>query len=589
MAANDSSSSVTNRPEGRAIETLNDSSSATSPTESAAPPVTEKAALGLDLLGSSRLPPLPTAFLEGRDRDLLAPLRFLETGALPTEAPWADRGELARALQTANAAYGHPATERLAAKLADPATRVVVTGQQPGLYGGPLLALSKMAAAVRFAEAIEAAGEPAVAVFWVATEDHDFAEVAQAAFLTRAGLRRVDLGDDPAPLLPVGMRTFGPRLGEVESELEGVELPRRWYRPNARFGEAFCRLLVAALGERAPLMLDSMLPEVKSLQRPWLERLVDARREVEEAQAAADAEIERRGYTLQVKPQPGLSPLFMLHGQARRRIAWANAESYTLRGLEAAPRPLNHLRRALADNPSVISPGVLVRPAIQDAMLGTTMQVMGPSELSYMPQVAAIYPVLGIEPPWTTLRPQALVLEERQAGYLEELGISLAELFAVSSPHPPGGGQTEHAPKGTDELDHLVMTKLGEDLVGPARRRIEQTLDGLRGQITAVDRGLEGPWRKTRDHIGRGLDQLNGKVAAAVARRHDVWRRRLEQVRTACLPGGKPQERLLSVAHFLDRYGPGFADVFCDQLGLDPRSLHVIRVSPAPKAAGAAS
>ncbi len=574
--------------------TANDSSSsATSPLEAGA--------LELDLLARGRLPALPTAYLNGRDRDLLAPVRFLGAGELPQgPAPAIDRRELARALAMANAAYGHPAAAAQAARLADPATRVVVTGQQPGLYGGPLYALSKMAAAVKWAEAIDAAGEPAVAIFWVATEDHDFSEVARAAFLSRDGVRRVDLGADPAPLLPVGMRTFGPNLKKVEQELEGFDLPDRWYRPDARFGEAFCRFMVSVLGERAPLMLDSMLPEVKLIQRPILSRLVERRAAVEAAQSLADAEIERRGYPLQVKPRPGLSPLFMLHDQARRRIEWTG-DGYTLRGVapegrpENKPRPLDQLRRILTDNPAIISPGVLARPAVQDAILGTTLQVMGPAELSYMAQVAAVYPVLEIEPPWTTLRPQALVLEERHAGYLEELDVCLAELLAVSSS------------KGAEaDLDQLVAAKLGEDLIGPARRRIEQILDDLQGPLAAIDPGLAGPLRKTRGHIGRGLDQLGGKVAGAIARRHQVWRRRLEQVRASCLPGGQAQERLLSVAHFTGRYGAPrrrsaleagsseggqaehFGGVLLEQLGLDPRRLHVIRVSPAASGLGAA-
>ena len=123
--------------------------------------------------------------------------------------------------------------ERLAERLADPATRVVVTGQQPGLYGGPLLTLTKMAAAVRWAEAIAEAGAPAVAVFWVATEDHDWAEAAQATLLAADGPRRFDLGDDRSPLLPLGMRTFGPGLGAITQRLlrrtgslDAVELDR---------------------------------------------------------------------------------------------------------------------------------------------------------------------------------------------------------------------------------------------------------------------------------------------------------------------------------------------------------------------------
>ncbi len=538
------------------------SSSATSPPD-----------LGLDLLAGGRLPPLPTAFLDGRDLDLLAPLTFLDplrsSGALP-DPPAVDRSELAGALATANAAYGHPDAERLAALLADPETRVVVTGQQPGLYGGPLLTLTKMAAAVRWAERMSDRGQPAVAVFWVATEDHDWAEAAQATLATAAGLEKLDLGDDPAALLPLGMRTFGPGLGELqervrrelgEEEAAKLRYAGRWYRPDARFGEAFSRLMVHLLGSRSPLMLDSMLPELKRRQRPWLRRLVDRRREVDAALVAADREIEARGYPLQVQPQPGMSPLFLLHGRERRRVEWRGDDGWALRGVDDDPAPIDRLRRILEENPSVVSPGVLARPAIQDAVLGTTLQVMGPSELSYMAQVRAIYPVLGIEPPATSLRPQAMVVEERHAGYLEELGISLEEL-------------------SRQPLDQLLAARLGEDFVAPVRRDVDALVAGLRSPVMALDKSLERPWRKTRDQIGRNLDQLAAKVAAAVGRRNEVWRRRLEQVQRASFPGGTLQERVLSVVHFVNRFGPAFAPELCSRLDLDPRRLQAMRLSP---------
>jgi bacillithiol biosynthesis cysteine-adding enzyme BshC len=535
------------------------------------------AELGLDLAG--RLPPLPAAFLAGRDLDLLAPLRFLAPGALPAgEPPRVDRAELAAALATANAAYGHPEAERLAERLADPATRVVVTGQQPGLYGGPLLTLTKMTAAVRWAEELTAAGKPAVAVFWVATEDHDWAEAAQATLADKSGPRKFDLGDDPAPLMPLGMRTLGPALTAATAAMAGalggedaapsLRDAGRWYRPDARIGEAFCRYMVALLGARAPLMLDSMLAEMKRLQRPWLLRLVDRRREVEEALAKADREIEARGYPLQVAPQPGMSPLFLLHRRERRRIEWLPGDRYALRGLDGSAAPIDRLRQTIEDNPAVVSPGALARAAVQDALLGTTLQVMGPSELSYLAQASAVYEVLEIEAPWTCLRPQAMVVEERQARYLDELGVSLDELVGSAG-----------------DLDALLTEKLGADFVSPVKGRIEEVLDALRGPILELDPTLEKPWERTRDQIGRAFDQLAAKAAAAVSRRHDVWRRRLEQVSQACVPGGALQERVLSVIWFVHRFGPGFAVELGSRLGLDPRRLQGFVMSPAPAGA----
>jgi uncharacterized protein YllA (UPF0747 family) len=324
--------------------------------------------------------------------------------------------------------------------------------------------------------------------------------------------------------------------------------------------------MVSLLGARAPLMLDSMLAEMKRLQRPWLLRLVDRRQEIEAALARADREIEARGYPLQVTPQPGMSPLFLLHRQERRRIEWRDGDRYALRGLDGSAAPVAQLRQTIEENPAVISPGALARAAIQDALLGTTLQVMGPSELSYLAQASAVYEVLEIEAPWTSLRPQAMVVEERQAKYLDELGVSLDELVSSAG-----------------DLDALLAEKLGEDFVGPVQRQIDEVIGGLRGPILELDPTLEKPWQRTRDQIGRAFDQLASKAAAAVSRRHDVWRRRLEQVSQTCVPDGTLQERLLAVIYFVHRFGPGFADELCSRLRLDPRRLQAFVMSPAPQ------
>ena len=472
----------------------------------------------------------------------------------------------------ANAAYGHPRARQLADKLADPATQVVVTGQQPGLWGGPLLSLDKMLAAIRWAETLEAAGRPAVAVFWVATEDHDWAETARAGIPGKDGVETLDLGDDPSPLLPVGMRILGDQLPEAEARarelLKGsapaLEQARRWYRPDARLGEAFCRWLVDLLGARAPLMMDSMLGEVKELQRPWLRRVVERRQAVSEALATREATVEGRGFSLQVPSQPQASPLFLLRGAERRRILWSGDDHYVLRGSDEAPKPIEELLEILDENPAVVSPGVLARPAIQDALLGTAVQVMGPSEMSYMAQVSAVYPVLEVPPPASALRPQMLVIEERQAEYLDELELSLSDLLDTP-------------------LEELLSRRFAGDVVGPTREKLDASMEVLRQQILALDPSLEKPWRKTRDQMGRNLDQLGSKVAAAVARRHEVWHRRIGQVVSSLFPGGSFQERKTSVLALVDRFGPDLGHRLLDALDLDPRVLRAVRLAPAPR------
>lgn len=522
-----------------------------------------------DLVASGLVGGLPAALLAGRERELLAPLRFLPARERPIGAPSAvDRRALAQALGEANAAYGHPQAAALAAKLADPATRVVVTGQQVGVLGGPLYALVKAVAAVRWAEELEKHGEPAVAVFWMATEDHDWAEVAATTVLGPSGARHLDLGPDPSPLLPVGMRTLGSGMATLLAELAEVFPAERyrawlaelagWYRPEARFGEAFARLFARLLGQRTPLLLDALLPAVKSASAPHLARLVERRDTYATALAESEARIVQAGFSLQVAPQPGASPLFLLRGGERRRIEWRGEEGFGLRGREGE-EPVASLREMLAENPGVVGPGVLVRPAIQDAILGTTLQVMGPGELAYLAQAAPAYALLEIEAPWVALRPQALVLDARQRAQLAELGVDLAVLLA----------DPVHAERALGE-------RAGAGFVQADRAALEAVLAGWRAAALALDPQLERPWEKTRDQVLGALEQFSVRVATAAVRRDEVQSRRFLALRDHCLPGGVPQERSVATAHFPGKYGEGFVAALFAQLDLDPRRLSLV-------------
>lgn len=553
------------------------SSSATNPsTESSA---NDEHRLALELVTSGRLPALPTHFYSGEHRDLLEPLTLLEPGTLPiqatqpTQAPTissTERAAVAKALGDLNGELGHPQSSELAAKLADPTTRVIVTGQQPGLLGGPLMALDKMIAALRFAQALEDQGTPAVAIFWVATEDHDWSEVAQTTLLSKDGAETLTLGDDASPLQPVGPRRIGDAIDPIAERmrelLRGDEASARLeqalaiYSADSTLGEAFMRLMLRILGDRAPLFLDALDPRIKRLQAPLMRRLVEQRSALGDDYADAHAALEARDLPLQVTPQPGVSPLFLLHDGARRRIEWRGDDAFSLRGLDDFEAPVADLLDILDREPERISPGVLARPAVQDALLGTTLQVMGPSELSYMTQARAAYSFVGADSVQTTMRPQVMVVEARHAEWLQELDVSLDELMDSS-------------------IDEIIHNHLGEDLVTPAREQVNQVLAELEQRVLEIDQTLERPFDKTRQQIDRGLDALSGKISSAVARRHEVWTRRLTQVRGALLPNGQPQERVVATAFLWARHGDALVDALFEQIDLDPRRQSVVLLS----------
>ncbi len=252
-----------------------------------------------------------------------------------------------------------------------------------------------------------------------------------------------------------------------------------------------------------------------------------------------------------MSPQRGLSPLFLFRHGERRRIEWRGEDGYVLRGREDAPRGVEELLETIEENPWVVSPGVLARPAIQDAVLGSTLQVLGPGELSYMAQAAATHATLGIEAPWSAFRPQTLVLEPKQAERLEELGLPLTVLLGEPA-----------------DLDRWLAAREGGDPVGPVRQRVEEALDGLRPALEA-DPNLERPYEKTREQILRALDLFGEKATSAAARKNEVLNRRIQQLRETCLPLGRPQERVVLSTHFPGKVGPSFVESCWEQLDLD--------------------
>jgi bacillithiol biosynthesis cysteine-adding enzyme BshC len=513
---------------------------------------------------------LAADFVAGRRRELLEPLIFAAPGKLPAlESRPGERAKIAAELERANASYGHPRARELAQRFADPDTLIIVAGQQAGLFGGPLYTLTKMAGAALVAERLERAGRKAVAAFWVATEDHDYVEVARAGLLGADGPRNVDLGDDPSPLEPVGMRTLGPTLATafeiMRATYPGADGGDAWrllestYRPDARFGEAFSKFMVGVLGARAPLLVDSMLPSLKQAQRPWLARAVQRRHEICDQLGAQASRVTATGHTLQVEDDPIAAPLFVVHGRARRRVLWDGPDRYLLRGTGDEVLRVADLLATIADNPAVVSPGVLLRPVVQDAVLGTALQLMGPGELAYLVQAAPLYGKLDVAAPRVALRPQMLVLDRKQRSHLDGLGLTLDQLLL-------------------DERSVFALLDRGgsSSRIASLREATLAELDAMRNEFTALDGGLERPFEKTREQIDRALELFASKASAAAVRRDQTVRARTESLRTACLPGGAPQERTLSTAHFALRYGLGLGAAVMDQLDVESDAVQIV-------------
>lgn len=284
-------------------------------------------------------------------------------------------------------------TKRNLDRLANRAV-AIVTGQQVGLFSGPIYSFFKAVAAVRFAEEISSRGVDAVPIFWLATEDHDLAEVNHSFWNTNSGLARLEL--PAAPEIEgrrVGEVTLGPAIEPLVAQalscLEGPlagelgRMIRESYTPSDTYGSAYGKLMARVVGQRGLIFIDPLDARLHRFASKVFRQALHDADSLQEALAARSKELEANGFHAQVRVAPGSTLLF--YNIDGRRHPVRKHKGRFLAGDSAFS--FDELYAAIETTPEAITPSVLLRPVFQDALLPTAAYIGGPSEVAYMAQV----------------------------------------------------------------------------------------------------------------------------------------------------------------------------------------------------------
>lgn len=460
------------------------------------------------------------------------------------------RQAVAEALARQQEERGAARASERARALGRPGVAAVVTGQQAGLFGGPLFVLFKALATVQVARRLQEGGQPAVPVFWVASDDHDFAEIRSASVIDASGairtLRYTPLHE------PVGQpawrvvldATIGGLVEELGRALppslgrdEVLGLVAECYRPGETLSGAFARLVSRLLPEL--VVLDPSDRALKSFMAPVLVR------EVREASPTSRLAIEAgrallaAGYHQQVPVRPGFLNLFALVDGQRRALALAEGQ-VEVRGTRQR-LSVDEAARRIEEEPEQWSPGVLLRPLAQDALLPTAAYVGGPAEIAYHAQIAPSYAHFGIPRPVLLPRPSLTLVESAQARALDAEGLTLLDL--EGDPEALVGRWAREAYPQV------------EAAFGRTREAVEREMGAVEETLAAADPTLRAAAVSAR---GRALHQVEGlheKALRALKKRDQGRADRLRRTRDALFPGGAFQERGLALVGALARRG----------------------------------
>lgn len=467
------------------------------------------------------------------------------------------RSRMARILRRQNAAWGNDqaAFDRID-ELERPGSAAILTGQQVGLFAGPLYTVYKAMTALRLAEELRRLGTVAVPIFWMDAEDHDLAEVTHLAALDRAGtLHTIDcreplFGSGAESSRAVGSMQLPEAIRDVTSEFLSLLAPSPWedqirgllectYQPGSSLSQAFAELMARLFRSKGLVLFDPRDPEAKSIMAPIFRRAILENDRIHAALAERSQVLEGAGFHPQVVVQENATVLF-LEGQSGRRALARQGSGFALKNTDSVYQPEELL--ALVDNePERFSPNVLLRPVVQDHLFPTVAYVGGPAEVSYFAQIETLYRLFGRPMPVIWPRSSMTVLGEEVLSVMKEHDLSFRDC-------------TEERSRLLQRLARTGSRRDSIEGVASLREEINHTLDGIRPGVTGIDPTLGPALDSARRKILRNVARIESRIAR-LGEKADRRDKHVDFLLNNCMPNGKLQERELTVHHLLAQAG----------------------------------
>jgi len=465
-----------------------------------------------------------------------------------------DRKQVPDALERINRSAGSPdLTFKHIDMLRRPGSVAIVTGQQAGLFTGPLYTIHKALTVIKLAACLREQGVEAVPVFWVASEDHDYPEVNHCRVVDNEG-RIKDITYSASELpddAPVGRIQLCEGIGEKVDELISA-LPRsefmpdlerylrESYAPGVGFAEAFSRLMARLFRDYGVVLLDPLDDELKKVAAPLYSRAIEHSSEIARALVERSGDLERAGYHSQIHVSEDMVPLFIMD-EGRRLAMTLRDGRFHVKGSHRS-FSMEELVELSERCPNCFSPNVTLRPVVQDYLLPTAAYIGGPAEIAYFAQLRAVYETLGRPDPCVLPRASMTLIEGRHAKTLKKYGLELRDFF--DGLHPAITKVVEQS------LDRAT-TQVFEETERLFNDQLDKLEKACRNDGTLVD-----SVKRAREKVLYQVDHLRTRFVHASAHREETTFRQVERAFTTLLPDKNLQERELNVFYFLSRYGP---------------------------------
>ncbi len=421
-----------------------------------------------------------------------------------------------------------------------------ISGQQVGVLGGPLYSVLKAVSALQMAEELTAQGTEAIPLFWLATEDHDLAEIASVTLPNGCELEKLTATEQSGSAAPVGRVPLEPRIAamvERTAQLLGPgwvsEALRESYREGESYGSAFARLFTRLLAGSGLVLVDPLDDELHRIAQPLFTAAAERAEELDEALLERGRELHRAGYHEQVRVTPESTLLFSMEGN-RRTVLHRAGDGFMV---SAQRVDRQEMLGRIAEHPEQFSANVLLRPVVQDYLFPTAVYFGGPAEIAYFAQAGVVYEkLLGRRTP-VLPRLSATLISPAMSELMERYGLSFCDLFH-------GGDQV------SELLASRVLAPGLQSALQETKSSLERHLEELRAELQKLDPTLVDSASKSERKMLYQLQKIGSKAARAELRRNQALTRDSCRVLTELFPHKELQERVLPGIYFLAQYGP---------------------------------
>lgn len=445
----------------------------------------------------------------------------------------------------------------------------VVTGQQAGIFTGSLFTVYKAVSAIKAAACYRGRGINAVPVFWIATEDHDFAEIAETFVQNQTGcLSKITMTAPPETAgLPVGKIALDDSINEsVErlfAELPKTEfsddletLVREAYQPGKKVGDAFALVMSRLFGEYGLVLFDPLDEKLKRLAAPLYLEAIEKSAEITAALVARSEELVSEGYHAQILVDESSFPLFWLDEAGKRHALRRGENGKLFAKGDEKQFEIEELKELARNSPENLSPNATFRNVVQDYLLPTVVYFGGAAEIAYSAQNAEVYRILGRPATPMLPRASATIIEPRVRRTLDRYGLKMADFFCRPENLVP-------------RIVEGFLDSDTSDIFAEAEETINAQLDRLNERLSEIEPTLAAALAHRRPKILYHLHALKRKFYNAEMHRHETVRRRLEAACASLFPHKGLQERKLNATSLIVRHGSYVLRWLYDEIDID--------------------